>query len=260
MSNTSLTLQYPHNSYAGENSASRLYLSTALCFFSSPCAFAARSVLALFHTSPFNKTGRSIRDRLGRVWYGIRKHLDADSFISGLTLVVVVLSFVFFFTSRPSPEMDAEQRRLMMKTVVGVLFLIVLAPVVGLTGCIVLYAGGVPVRFYVASAGSDANSGRKISRPLETLNAALTKAALTRRGGGPVEIVLLGEVDQALTVENCPPIVLHGDSSLGTGILAGTITVGPGGDLTLGKDVVVTGPGRGVQVLGGTFTLDGGAL
>jgi hypothetical protein len=147
-----------------------------------------------------------------------------------------------------------------MKTTVGTLaplalaFMAVLIPSTGTAQD----GGQSPARWYVARDGSDTNSGGKAG-PLGTVNAALAKAALS--GDGPVEIVILGELAQTLTItEGVPPVILRGESSLEPGVLTGTITVGPGACLTLGEGITVTGPGRGVQVLGGNFVLDGGSI
>jgi hypothetical protein len=206
---------------------------------------------------------RRIRDRLDEIWYSLKDRLTTDAVISGVCWLGTVVLFVFFFKFRPSTEIDAEQRRLLMRAVVGVLVLGILGIVVG--GCAGLRAGASTSRWYVAPAalgGSDTNSGRRVGKPLETLRAALEKAALTKGDGGPVEIVLAGKIEQALVVDVQVhvPVVLRGDPFLCPGILEGTITVGPGGDLRLGNDVTVTGGGRGVWVQGGRFTLDGGSI
>jgi hypothetical protein len=54
-----------------------------------------------------------------------------DLLISRLCWVVTVVSFVFFFTIRPSPEIDIEQKRLIMKIVIGVIVLVILLIAVG---------------------------------------------------------------------------------------------------------------------------------
>jgi hypothetical protein len=147
-----------------------------------------------------------------------------------------------------------------MKTAVGTLAPLTLAFMVMVIPCTgtAQDGGRFPARWYVARDGSDSNSGGKAG-PLATVSAALAKAALS--GDDPVEIVILGELAQSITItEGSPPVILRGESSLEPGVLTGTITVGPGARLTLGEGVTVTGPGRGVEVLGGSFVLDGGSI
>jgi hypothetical protein len=138
-----------------------------------------------------------------------------------------------------------------------------------------------PARWYVAAAsrgGSDSNSGKSMGKPLATVGAALSKI----EGGfagypsdvpsvdvpsvdvPSAEIVILGELDQAVRIETRDnkgmAVILRGESFLIPGKLRGTVTVGEGAYVTLGKHLTVTGGGRGVEVIGGHFTLDGAVI
>jgi hypothetical protein len=130
-----------------------------------------------------------------------------------------------------------------------------------------------PVRRYVAArGGSDTNSGKRAGEPLATVNAALSNiAGVTSEvlgkvpfSGDTAEIIILGKLEGPVMIEGrnigYPPIVLRGVSSAVPGTLNGTLTVGEGADVTLGEYLMVTGDGRGVEVIGGRFTLDGGIV
>jgi hypothetical protein len=194
---------------------------------------------------------------------GTRGRLNTDAAAVVFTVVVVLVMVVVFSTIRHSPDiMDEKSRGMMSKTVGLALFLVILAIVAGLAACAMVRDGHAPARWYVApddASAGDTNSGGK-TRPLATLSAAFAKAALAEESGGPVEIVLVGVSEETLTVENCRAVLLRGESSREPGTLKGTITVGVGADLTLGEGLTVSGTGRGVVVLGGTVTLDGGII
>jgi hypothetical protein len=120
-------------------------------------------------------------------------------------------------------------------------------------------------RLYVASpanGGADANSGGK-DEPLATIEAALGKISEMNVTPEMAVIIIRGETTQNVTIEdtleNYPHIILRGDSRR-PGILEGTITVGAGAKVTLGKDLTVTGTGRGIVVAGGSFNLEGGTI
>jgi hypothetical protein len=122
--------------------------------------------------------------------------------------------------------------------------------------------GAEPARWYVAPArigGNDRNGGETAAEPLATAGVALARIEAR---GTPAEIVILGEIGEAVTIGGgCPPVVLRGGLSAEPGILAGTVTVSAGAEVTLGSRLTVSaGSGRGVTVSGGNLTLDGGII
>jgi hypothetical protein len=79
------------------------------------------------------------------------------------------------------------------------------------------------------------------------------------------EIVILGEWEEPVTIEDrdhrYPPLLLRGESALVPGTITGTITIGEGAEVTLGNHLTVSpGGSRGVKVVGGHCTLDGGTI